>query len=421
MTLYESIIEVVKYDLCTGCGTCVSLCPVDAIFMEHNKSKGTYEPKIIPEKCNNCKICLKVCPGYNVDFKHLNKTIFESEPENSLVGNFKEFYIGYSNDSDIRYMASSGGVITQLLVFALENRLIDGALVSKMDPNNPLETVSYIARTKQEIIASMGSKYCPVSLNVGLKQILNAEKGQKFAVVGLPCHIHGLRKAESLNLKLKDKILFTIGIICSKCQNFLATEYMLKKFKIDADKIDKLSYRGNGYPGGLTVSLKNGTEKFYGYKDYYDTCFGQFFSPPRCRLCIDFTSELSDISCGDVFFSSEYEDTIGSSIIISRNSFSEELLKKAHSHVTIKPIEPLKFVNGCSKNISFKKSEIYKRGQILNKEVPHYEAQTYLSLTFYNTVFLYIYMIGNYLACNKDMWTLLNLYGKLIKFVSKFI
>lgn len=419
MTKFESIDHLVNADLCTGCGTCSSMCPKNAIIMELDISKGSYVPRIIRERCNNCGICLKVCPGHSVDFNQLNKNNFGKIPENFLVGNYEEFYVGYSNDPDIRYRASSGGLIAQLLIFALEEGMIDGALVTKMNDSRPLEPVSYIARTKADIIDSMGSKYCPVPLNIGLKEILDAPEGQKFAVVGLPCHIQGIKKAEQINKNLKKRIIFTIGIICSKCPNFLATEYMLKNFKIDTDKIDKISYRGNGYPGGLTVSFKDGTNKFYSFSDYYDTCFGQFFSPPRCRLCTDFTSELSDISCGDVFFDPEYKDAVGSSVLISRNLFSENLLKKAHTHITIKPIEISKFVNGCNKNISLKKSDLVVRGQILKKDIPQFNTDHFLNINFYNTVFLYLYRIGNYLACRKKMWIFLRLYGELIKLLSK--
>jgi coenzyme F420 hydrogenase subunit beta len=420
MNVYESIDHVVRTDLCTGCGTCVSICSKSAVFMELDTSKGSYLPRIIQEKCNNCKACLKVCPGHSVDFNQLNKYTFGKLPDNYLVGNYEGCYEGYSNDPEIRYRASSGGVITQLLIFALENGIIDGALVTKMNKSSPLEPVSYIARTKEEIIDSMGSKYCPVPLNKGLKDILEAPKDQKFAVVGLPCQIQGIKKMEQINKTLKNKIVFTIGIICSKCPNFLATEYMLKNFKIKTDNIEQISYRGNGYPGGLSISFKNGENKFYSYWDYYDTCFGQFFSPSRCRLCIDFTSEFSDFSCGDVFFDPEYKDPIGSSVIISRNSFSENLLKIAHSQITVKPIEISKFINGCNKNISFRKSDIIRRGRILGKDIPDYNMENLLKLNFYNTAFLYVCRVGSYFAYHKNMWMFLKLYGKLIRSLSKF-
>ena len=48
-----------------------------------------------------------------------------------------------------------------------------------------------------EPVSATKSKYCPVPANVRIKKILR--RNGKFAVVGLPCHIHGVRKAEMLN------------------------------------------------------------------------------------------------------------------------------------------------------------------------------------------------------------------------------
>jgi Fe-S-cluster-containing hydrogenase component 2 len=45
-----------KENRCDFCGTCVSVCPVDAIVL--------YEAKleIVTEKCIGCKNCVTICP-----------------------------------------------------------------------------------------------------------------------------------------------------------------------------------------------------------------------------------------------------------------------------------------------------------------------------------------------------------------------
>lgn len=82
----KTIAQVVKDDLCTGCGTCVALCPGEAIEMVINEKKGIYVPQLNENKCNNCGTCYKVCPGHEVDFKQLNFEIFGKEPEDILIG-----------------------------------------------------------------------------------------------------------------------------------------------------------------------------------------------------------------------------------------------------------------------------------------------------------------------------------------------
>jgi coenzyme F420 hydrogenase subunit beta len=236
----KTIKSVVKNDLCTGCGTCIALCPEEAIKLTINEKKGIYVPEVNEEKCNNCGICYEVCPGHSVDFKGLNLETFGKEPKDVLIGNYLNCYIGHSTDYGIRYNSSSGGLVTQLLIFALEEGIIDGALVTRTKKDNPLEPEPFIARTKEEVIEATKSKYCPVPVNIVLKEILNSKEGEKFAVVGLPCHIHGIRKAEQINKKLKEKIVLHIGIFCSHTPNFWGTELLFERMKIKREDIGLL-------------------------------------------------------------------------------------------------------------------------------------------------------------------------------------
>ena len=47
----------INKDLCDICGTCVAVCPVDAIVV------GEFEVQIDNEKCTGCLNCLKICPA----------------------------------------------------------------------------------------------------------------------------------------------------------------------------------------------------------------------------------------------------------------------------------------------------------------------------------------------------------------------
>ncbi|MDP8257847.1 MAG: 4Fe-4S binding protein [Candidatus Aadella gelida] len=45
----------VNNEKCTGCGACVSVCPVDAIKIENGKA-------VISEECVDCGECVTQCP-----------------------------------------------------------------------------------------------------------------------------------------------------------------------------------------------------------------------------------------------------------------------------------------------------------------------------------------------------------------------
>lgn len=419
----QSIIKIVDEGLCLNCGTCAAICPKEAIVLELKWDSGMYHPNVDTSLCNECGFCLDMCPGKSVDLVQLTRDVFREDPVNPLVGNYIDCLIGYSVDRDLRYNASSGGVITAILIQALDMGIINGAVLIRMNKEKPFEPEPFIARTKHEILEAKGSKYCPVPLNLMIKDLLKTEKHEKFAIVGLPCHIHAIRKLESSNKKLAEKIMIHIGIICSKCPNFLATRYLLSQHDIKPGTVDKISYRGKGYPGGMTIRLQNGEEKNIPFSDYYDTSFGQFFSPIRCRLCIDFAAELADISVGDVFFDRlEKVDNIGSSLLITRTGKGKQFLKDTGSALVIKPGSADRFLSGCKRNIFFKKSNVRIRGLLLGSKIPQYTAyptpKPGLDAAIYSICLLAIYRIGHAVACHKGLWKLLRWYGRFIKYTS---
>lgn len=329
----KTISQVVKDGLCTGCGTCIALCPKEAIELTMNEKKGIYAPRINEEKCDHCGICYKVCPGYEVDFKTLNLEIFGKEPEDILIGNYLNCYTGYSTNYDIRYNSSSGGLVTQLLIFALEEGIIDGALVTRMKKDKPLIPEPFIARTREEIIEASKSKYCPVPANIALKKILSSKKGERFAVVGLPCHIQGIRKAEQINKKLKEKIILHLGIFCNHAPNFWGTKLLLQKLRVKENEVIKLDCRGKGWPGYMKISKKSGELLL---PDYWSFVGTYFFYPARCLMCSDKICELADISFGDAWLPELSDDKIGRSIVVSKSEIGEKILQMMKSKNTIK-------------------------------------------------------------------------------------
>jgi len=371
----RTITDVVKDGLCTGCGTCVSMCPKNAIKLEINEAKGIYEPEIDKTKCNNCGICYDVCPGHSVNFQSLNKKIFGKPPKNYLIGNFLNVYIGHSADRNIRYKSSSSGLITQLLICAMNKGIINGALVTRMKKNKPTEPESFVARSEEEIIEAMGSKYCPVPTNIMLKEIIKSGKEEKFAVVGLPCHIHGVRKAEMLNPKLKEKIVLHFGLFCGHAPNFLGTMILLNKLKLKVNNIAKFNYRGNGWPGQMEIITKKRKEprKVIPLWTLWNLIGSPFFYSSRCLMCIDGLAELADISFGDAWLPELKKDSLGSSLIISRSTEGEKLLLEClkDDMIKLKKTDWEKVVEAQLKMLYIKKKTSFGANKLFRR-VPEY-------------------------------------------------
>jgi len=322
----KTVESAVRERLCTGCGTCVGMCPKDAIEMVVDHQQRLYVPQLDREKCNECGLCFNVCPGYGVDFKQLNLDTFGKEPEDILMGNYLNCYFGYATDHDIRYDSTSGGVVTALLIFALEQGLIDGALVTRMRGGRPLEPQPFIARTRDEIISASKSKYCPVPVNIALKEILEAREGQRFAVVGLPCHIQGIRKAEMVSRKLRERIPLHLGLFCVHTSTFCLMDFLLQKYGIGKEDVAQFHFRGRGWPGHAVMQAKNGRAKYVPLAKWLPWHTLGFFIPKRCTFCSDGLAELADISFGDAWLPDLAFDKVGRSLIICRNEIAEQVL-----------------------------------------------------------------------------------------------
>ena len=415
MSKSKTIKETTDRGLCTGCGTCVSLCPHSAIKLTKDDSRGVYLPVIDDEVCNQCGICLDACPGHRVNFKELNESILGKEPEDILLGNYLNCYVGHAADCKIRYDSASGGLVTTLLSFALEKGVIDGALVTGMKKGNPLEPEPFIARTKEEILSAAKSKYCPVPVNIALKEILGSEG--RYAVVGLPCHIQAVRKAERINVKLKERILLHFGLVCNHTPSFLATEYLLQKLGISKNQVSKINYRGKGWPGQMTITLRNGDTKLVPFfsEPYWGVAFQSFFYPIRCTMCTDKICELADISFMDAWLPELSQDRVGESLIVLRNQVGQELLQSA---LTAGAVE-LEEVSGDkviqSQSLALVRRQYSARLSLLKKfrkGVPSYnQPLSKVKLTDYSgAASLYL---RTHVSERRHLWFLINWYSIL--------
>ncbi|WP_338834798.1 hypothetical protein MHLNE_11080 [Moorella humiferrea] len=416
----KNIEVVVRGGLCTGCGTCAASCSREAVTLV--RRNDIYQPVIDERLCNNCGLCVNVCPGHEVDFGRLNESVSKYQPTNLYLGNFIGCYHGYVSDETLRYDSASGGLITGLLLYSLEKGFIDGAIVTKINYEN-LEPVPFLARTKEEIIESVGSKYCPVPLNISLRNILDKEG--RYAVVGLPCHIHGLRKFELYSKKLRERIVMRLGIMCSHNLSFKATEYIISSLGMKKEEISRLSYRGKGWPGYLTFEDRHGRKVEIPYSKFGHMHFLHFFVQERCLLCCDQSCELADISFGDAWLKEFREkDNVGHSLIVVRTKEGEYILKKAkaENRVLVEMIDPSKVIQSQKDVLRFKKKtlNVYMEIRKLKRmPVPKYNTQL-ASPGIFDYVLAFLFAFNRIISKYRKLWFAINLLVKIELSIARF-
>lgn len=293
--------EIIDTGLCTACGTCAGICPTASVRMADLDGEPAPE---LAGTCAECGTCGLVCPGKNIPLRDLEQFTFGRLRDITPLdlGVYRYCASGFAHNSDVRFRGASGGMATALLMHALQSGTIDCALLAGFSKNAPWRTEARLATTPAEIAGAAQSKYACVPVNTLLGEALAAGY-KKIGVVGLPCHIHALRKIQLHRepAGLADKLSLTIGLLCASQFYFEGTRHLLTEWcKIDDFSVIKeISYRGGGWPGHFVVNLNDGrTVTVDRHKYVYHLLIG-IYKRDRCEMCIDWSAELADISVGD--------------------------------------------------------------------------------------------------------------------------
>jgi coenzyme F420 hydrogenase subunit beta len=270
------LVEVVRPGRCVACGSCVSACPEEAISFVEGVPKLT-------GKCTACGTCYASCPRAEHGFSDLEETALgrKRNPEEALNGVVLSAYAVRSLDKSVMGHAQDGGAVTSILI---SSRNKGGrAVVAGLDKEKPWLPVPVVARDKETIIGCAGTKYTSAPMMLALKQ---AEKEglSDVAFVGTPCQIHALRRRKSKANTL------AVGLFCMETFDYEKLMAYLKEQGVDPTRVTKFEIKSGRFivhrppEAQFEVKIRKLKE----------------LSRPCCRVCQDYTSELADISIGNV-------------------------------------------------------------------------------------------------------------------------
>jgi len=284
LSFEESLQEkVVLKEFCAGCGACVLICPFSCLdYFEEN-------PRLV-KKCEVCGICPKVCPRFDLSQPALEKLVFERtrNPEEEF-GVHKRLVIAQASDKNTLQASQDGGVVSGLLTFALDNGLIDGAIVSATSMDKPWFPIPRLVSTPKEVLECARTRYSYspniLALQEGVKQ-----KKKCLAFVGTPCQIQAVRKIEAVPLKKYSSLLkFTIGLMCTESFTYegLMEKHIQGTLGVGLNDIEKMNIKGK-----VLITTKSGEVKTIPLAE------AKQYTRKGCIPCTDFSAELADISTG---------------------------------------------------------------------------------------------------------------------------
>lgn len=258
-----------------------------------------------------------------------------------MHGHIEKAYLSYATDTEVRQGSTSGGLVSGLLVSLLERNIIDGAIVVASDENILWKGKPIVARTREQILSAMKSKYAISPTNVMLGEISRQEG--RYALVGLPCQIHGFLKAASLNRRIRERVVLTVGLFCHAAVEHDPMYQIWDGLGAARDNAVKFISRIGKHPGTPHLLQKDGSltpvyfPKAKGYRpsslEILNILY-RLYTPQRCLTCYDSTSEFADIAVGDPWMappSDEIDFLEGYSFALARTATGVKFLEEAQA------------------------------------------------------------------------------------------
>jgi coenzyme F420 hydrogenase subunit beta len=313
--------EVVTSGLCTGCAGCVVACPHDVLG--YDDTNGVYKPFHLEEEggpggCGHgdrgCTSCTRACPRFRTWETEIDTHLFGRERTAIEVdGIAKDIILARASDDFVHKVGQDGGLVSAILIWALEHGYIDAALVSYLEGDGTSwKAIPGVARTKDEVLKAAGSRYTYSANTMAYAEAVEAG-AEKIALVGMSCQssvppVMTVRKAG----KPARRFVLNIGLLCSKTfDDAIFEELFEAKYGLKKQEMVKMNIKGV-----FQIWMRDGS--------YHEVPLKECHAWTRegCNTCPDFAAEHSDIATGGI---GKYNDW---TLTIVRTDLGREILVK---------------------------------------------------------------------------------------------
>ncbi len=294
----ELFSEVVTSGLCTGCAACIIACPHPVL--DYETDNGVYKPFHLdldggPEDCTHgqrgCTMCTRACPRFRNWESEIDYQRFARERTDDEVFGVGDVLLARATDESLIELGQDGGFVSALLIYALENDVVDAALVSGLEGDGSTwRATPMVARTREDVLATAQSRY---TYSANLLAYEEAVEGgaERIAVVGMGCMASapGAMQARKAG-KVARRLSLTIGLLCSKTfDDSIFEELFEARYGLRRADIVKMNIKGV-----FQLWTKDGGYHEIPLKE------AQPFTREGCKRCPDFAAEHADLSAGGI-------------------------------------------------------------------------------------------------------------------------
>jgi coenzyme F420 hydrogenase subunit beta len=313
--------EIVAAGKCIGCASCVTICPVDVFDYDDEKPVDSRV-----DACVYCVLCADVCPVLRPTDRDFATLLDFREPQpDTGFGLWAYGAYARATDPAILSRGQDGGVVSAMLIHAIERGTLAGAILGDVLPDDSQIGTHRLATDREAVLSCAASRYTYSPNTLALQEAMRRGIAP-IAVVGVPCQVDGVRLQQHSSIRLamadwyRRNVSLVIGLFCSESFTHESLDRLAEMIEVPRPRIANINIKGK-----VVVTLDDGEVVTASLKKYRD------FARPACLYCLDYGAENADIAFGGIGLDDwtftlvrtergheAYQDALGAGVIEER-------------------------------------------------------------------------------------------------------
>ncbi len=237
-----------------------------------------------------------------------------------------QMYAGFACDADVRSVASSGGVVSAVLLELLE-RGHAGALVSKITSSpDGIAAETILVRTREEVLGCAGSSYIDTPVIQTVVRL--HDQAGPIAVVALPCQARALRRLMQHRPELREKFWPIIGLFCRGNVTTGFYDDFFRSIGIESSRVRSVKVSRSHVKGRVLVRLDNDHELSIPFMWLNAYRLAGIGAKSLCTWCDEHLAAEADLSVGDIFTKPFKDRQIKHSALVARDEWTRSLIEE---------------------------------------------------------------------------------------------